>query len=458
MRVALMVIGLFVAPAAAQHTAASIEELISNAEAGSVLRISPGLYEGNLLITKPIVLEADGVVVLDGMQRGTVVEVDAAGVTLRGFTIRGSGSNVTGEDAGVRVLAGGATIEGNTIEDTLFGIDLRESPDSRIIGNAVRCKALDAERRGDGIRLWWSHGATVSGNMVSDSRDMVFWYSEGLRIEGNRVTRSRYGLHFMYSHDTVLSGNDLDGNSVGVYLMYSNNITLAGNHMHNNRGPSGYGIGLKDCDGIVITGNTMVANRVGVYIDNSPSSIDSTGLFEGNRIAYNEIGVLATPNTHDNVFTANAFIENEEPVATHGRGELHKNAFSKDGVGNYWSQYAGFDLDGDGIGDMAYEPQSLFGRMLASEPNLRLFVHGPAQHAIEFTARALPELRPRPVLVDAAPMVRPPAFEAAIGLGPPASRSWMGVVAAGLLAPAVLVVLRLGIDRGLGVCDGGRAP
>ena len=219
---------------------------------------------------------------------------------------------------------------------------------------------------------------------------------------------SRYGLHFMYSHGSVLEQNDLLNNSVGVYLMYSNGITLRENRMSNNRGASGYGIGLKDCDDITITGNALLANRVGVYIDNSPSSVGSKGLFESNLIAFNEIGLLATPNTHDNVFTNNAFIENEEPAATHGRGRLVNNTFAREGVGNYWSDYAGFDLDGNGIGDVVYEPQSLFGAMLANEPNLRLFVHSPAQRAIEFTSRALPELRPQSTLVDPSPLASPP--------------------------------------------------
>jgi nitrous oxidase accessory protein len=212
----------------------------------------------------------------------------------------------------------------------------------------------------------------------------------------------------MYSHDTVLTENVLTGNSVGIYLMYSNHITLKDNQLTNNRGASGYGIGLKDCDDITVIGNALLANRVGAYIDNSPSSIGSTGLFESNMIAFNEVGLLATPNTHDNVFTRNAFVENEEPAATHGRGQLDANLFAKDGIGNYWSDYAGFDLDNDGIGDLAYEPKSLFGAMLAREPNLRLFVHSPAQRAVEFTARALPELRPKATLTDPAPLASPP--------------------------------------------------
>ncbi len=452
--VILILLGVLGAPAhgapdGADRTRSTdeIHAMIERAEPGDTIRVPGAVYIGNLVISKPVTLDGSDGVVIDARGEGSVIEVRARGVTVRSLTVRASGSSVTGEPAGIRVSAPNATIEHNTIEDALFGIDLRQSSDSIVRSNRIACKDMEPGRRGDGIRLWWSHNCVIEDNTVRGSRDMVFWYSENLRVSRNTVSDSRYGLHFMYSHDTVLEGNDLHSNSVGVYLMYSNRITLRDNRMRNNRGASGYGIGLKDCDDIVITNNALLANRVGVYLDNSPSSVDSTGVFESNMIAFNEIGLLATPNTHDNVFTNNAFIENEEPAATHGRGRLMLNEFSRDGSGNYWSDYAGFDLDRDGVGDVVYEPRSLFGAMLAREPNLRLFVHSPAQQAIEFTARALPELRPESTLIDPAPLASPPGIEISISA---ASRSGlrMGVVAIALILIAGACTAILGADHG----------
>lgn len=408
-----------------------IDALIEAAAEGTVIVPPPGRYEGNLRIRKAVTLDGQNRVTFDGLGKGTVVEIRAKNITLRNVTVTGSGDDVHSEPACIRAETGPVRIEGCTVLDAYFGIDLKESPDSFIVGNTVRGKDLDPERRGDGIRIWWSAGTTIEGNTVSDSRDMVFWYSENITVTRNTVTGSRYGLHFMYSHNTTLTENTLSGNSVGVYLMYSNSIRLTRNQMINSRGASGYGLGLKDCDDITIDGNALLANRVGVYVDNSPSSLGSTGLFESNLIAFNEVGLLATPNTHDNVFTGNTFIENEESAATHGPGRLVSNTFVRNGVGNYWSDYAGIDLDDDGVGDMPYEPRSLFGAMLSAQPNLRIFVHSPAQQAIEFTARALPELRPEPVLIDPAPLERPPEFSITQAA---AERSSLGMtLVAGLL-------------------------
>ncbi|MFT5424783.1 MAG: nitrous oxidase accessory protein [Phycisphaerales bacterium] len=432
-----------------QRSTEEISARIASAEPGGTVSVEAGVYVGNLVIDRSIVLVGEAGAVIDGGGKGTVIEVIAPGVTVRGLTVRGSGKTVGREYSGIHVTAPDAVIEHNTLEDVYFGIDLKEAPRSIIRHNTITGKDLEQARRGDGIRLWWCHGSTVEDNTVRQSRDMVFWYSEDLRIARNSVEGCRYGLHFMYSHRTTLEANELTGNSVGIYLMYSNEIHLVNNRMLNNRGASGYGIGLKDCDGIVVEGNTLLANRVGIYLDNSPSSVDSVGLVAGNSIAYNEIGLLATPNTHDNVITGNAFVENEEQAATHGRGELSRNTFAKEGVGNFWSDYAGFDGDGDGIGDLAYEPRSLFSALLSREPNLRLFAHSPAQQAVEFTARALPELRPRPTLVDPAPLTRRPQT----GTAPAAVETTGGPMAAlgfGLIAFSAVCWVGLGREPGPG--------
>ncbi len=414
------------------YTTDEITQLILRAQEHDVIIVPPGVYVGNLVVDKPVVLDGQGQATIDGGGEGVVVQLSAAGITLRGFTIRNSGSGVDHEPAGILINDGPVIIENNQIVDTLYGIDMRQSPGSIIRNNTIHGKDLELGRRGDGIRLWWSHGCTVESNTIDRHRDMVFWYSEDLTIANNRVSNSRYGLHFMYSHNTELRNNTLTSNSVGIYLMYSNSIRIVHNSIVGNRGSSGYAIGLKDCDDITIKRNDLLANRVGIYLDNSPSSVDSYGVVTANMIAFNEIGLLATPITHDNVFSNNAFVENEEQVTVHGSGQLMKNEFSADGIGNFWSNYSGFDKDNDGIGDFSHEPRSLFRSLLARHPNLRIFLHSPAQQAVELTARAFPELSPAPMFIDASPLTRPPEFEV-LSVQEQASRLPMVFIAAGLI-------------------------
>ena len=143
----------------------------------------------------------------------------------------------------MRVLAPRVRLLNNELRDVLFGIDLKEAPDSVLRGNLIGGKDLDVARRGDGIRLWRADRTVLEDNVVRDGRDAILWYSTGVQVRRNVAERCRYGFHLMYSNDVVLEDNLLRRNSVGVYFMYSSGMVLRHNVIVGNRGPSGYGIG-----------------------------------------------------------------------------------------------------------------------------------------------------------------------------------------------------------------------
>ena len=215
--------------------------------------------------------------VIDGGGQGDVVTITAPDVTLRGFVIRNSGTSLDHEHAGITGTAARLTIENNRLEDVLFGIYLKDAPGSIVRNNTVHGKDLEMGVRGDGMRLWYCAGSLVEGNHVADSRDMIVWFSPNTVVRDNVVEHSRYGLHFMVNENDVAENNVLRDNSVGIYLMYGNDYTVRNNLLYNNRGPSGYGLALKDVNGAVIEGNRMVSNRVGVYNDNSPLNPEADG-------------------------------------------------------------------------------------------------------------------------------------------------------------------------------------
>jgi nitrous oxidase accessory protein len=189
--------------------------------------------------------------------------------------------------------------------------------------------------------------------------------------------------------------------------MYGRRMTLRDNLVAFNRGPSGYGIGLKDMDDSVITGNRILDNRVGVFNDGSPREMDSIGIFENNLFAYNDIAMEMLPSVRHNRLQDNSFIENEQQVVIAGGGRLGENDWTPDGRGNHWSDYAGYDADGDGLGDIEFRSEHLLDDLLSRQPELRLFLYSPVVNAVEFAARAFPLVRPQPILVDSAPLTQP---------------------------------------------------
>jgi nitrous oxidase accessory protein len=415
-----------------------LQQAIDDAEPGSVLNVPAGVYPAPIKINQPLTVVGVPGAIIDGGGDGHIVVISSPDVTFRGFTVRGSGASLEREHTGILVLQPRALIENNIVEDSLFGISLKGSHDSVVAGNTVTGKDIYIARRGDGIRLWGSNNALIVDNAVSKVRDVVVWYSEGVHLLRNRVSHSRYGLHFMYTHDNVLEENVLEENSVGAFLMYSRNLIVLRNVFARNRGPSGYGLGLKDMQGVVVEDNVFVANRVGAYLDNPPVYLPEYDRYTRNVFAYNDIGLAFQPSVQRTAVYGNSFIENIQQVAILGGGELRENRFTHEGRGNYWSDYRGYDFTGDGIGEMPYQAESLWDNLMDREPALRLFLYSPAQQAVEMAARAFPVVRPRPLFTDDAPLVRPVRAD----VPPQAPRSaWpMWTVAGGLLGVAGLVL------------------
>ena len=285
-------------------------------------------------------------------------------------------------------------------------------------------------RRGDLIRLWYSDGATVEDNRVRGGRDVVLWFSNHLTIRGNTVEEGRYGLHFMYCHDARVTGNRLTGNSVGAFLMYSQRLHLRNNWIVANRGPSGYGIGLKDMDDSVADNNVLAGNRAGLFLE------QVQGRFEHNLIAGNDRGMMLFPSARGNRFADNSFVDNGEQVVLEGgAGLMTSNTWD----GNFWSDYRGRDSDGDGFGDLPYRPARLFERLADHNSSLRWFAGSPSAEAIDFAARLLPIFAPQPQFVDPHPRMAPLPPPLAV-VNPSRPESWLLLAAALLLGPLSLAL------------------
>lgn len=386
----------------------TITRALSLADEGDTIIVKSGVYRERIVIDKPLTLTGEDYPVIDGGGDGVVVLIKAPDVVFRGFRVAGSGTSLNLEDAGIILDSSPRSIvERNRLDDVLFGIYFKNSPDGLIKDNYVRGKDLPLPERGDGIRLWYSNGTKIIGNHITHARDLVMWWSSHTLIEGNVVEKGRYGLHYMYSNDNFFKDNVFLENYVGGFLMYSGGITFRGNIFARNQGPAtGYGVGFKDLDNVVAEENLFIDNRIGMYLDNSPHLIDSWNDIRDNVIAYNDIGVSMMPSIERNRIVSNSFIDNHEQVEVRGGGTLKGNTWFAGGRGNYWSDYAGYDQDEDGVGEIQYVSESLFESIIDSKPVLRMFVYSPVSKAIELASDAFPMMKPDPKLTDKYPLVR----------------------------------------------------
>lgn len=394
---------LIVAPDGVYPT---ITAALAAASPGDVIEVRGGVYPAPLVIDKSVSLIGVNQPVIDGQGTGSLVLINAPDVTFSGFTVRGSGHSLTHEDTGIIIQAARVTVADNLLDDVLFGIYFADAAEGVAHNNIIRGKPLDESMRGDSIRVWYSNDVQLVGNDLTTGRDTLIWYANNIIIRDNHIHDNRYGLHFMYNKNAVVENNIVENNAVGAYMMYSAGLVMTGNQFIHNRGASGYGIAFKDMDNARVVHNTFVGNVSAVYLDNSPSLYDVNNLFSDNFLAYNDVGLTALPSVQRNIFQNNTFLDNYQQVSVQGRGDLLGNLWDKDGLGNYWSNYVGYDRAADGVGDLPFRAEKLFESLTDAHPVLRLFAYSPTTQALDFAASAFPSLRPDPKVIDTAPRMR----------------------------------------------------
>ncbi|HLV35235.1 MAG TPA: nitrous oxide reductase family maturation protein NosD [Spirillospora sp.] len=408
----------------------TIEAALAAAQAGDVIEVQGGIHAAPLIIDKTVTIVGVDQPVIDGQGVGSLVLIGAPDVSFSGFIVRGSGQSLAHEDTGIVVQASRVTVADNVLEDVLFGIYFAGAHDGLAQNNIIRGKSLDESMRGDSIRVWYSDNVQLIGNEIATGRDTLIWYADNITIRDNHIHNNRYGLHFMYNKNAVVENNVIEHNAVGAYMMYSAGLVMTRNQFVHNRGASGYGLALKDMDRAAVTNNIFTGNMVAVYLDNSPSLYDEHNTFTQNFFAYNDVGVMGLPSVQRNIFQNNTFLENYQQVSVQGRGNLLGNLWNQDGIGNYWSNYVGYDRDGDGVGDMPFRAEKLFESLTDSKPVLRLFSYSPASQAIDFAASAFPSLRPDPKVIDEAPRMQ---YVMPAGVAGPAPGVSLPFLAVGLL-------------------------
>ena len=408
--------------ATAEHR--SIGAAVAAANPGDEIVVHAGVYREHVVIDRALTLRGEVGAIVDGDGTGTIGLVEKGPTVVRGFTLRNGGDSLLGEDAGVKLKgAASCAIDGNEVLDTLFGILVMASPKTRVTGNHVLGMNLAISRRGDGIRLHASNDSIVDDNLIDRSRDLAIWQSSRVVARRNVVRHSRYGLHYMFCDDDLFEDNVFEDNQVGAAVMYSRRLTLRRNHFVRSRGPSAYGLLIKVGDDVLVENNWFVDNTRGVFLDDTPSSFYSKCVFRRNLVAGNDAGVSLSPSVSRVAFTENAFIANRVEVEVLGSVPADRNVWSVDGRGNYWSDYVGFDADGDGIGDTPYRVEHFIEHLGERWPAVGLLRFGPAAEALEMAARAFPVVKPATVVTDPHPLVRPPS---AIGRPPEGEpRPWL---------------------------------
>lgn len=381
-----------------------LQAAIDAARPGDVIEIARGHYAGNFVVKTPVTLRGIGRPTLAGGLRGDTLRIMVPDVTVEGLIVRDSGDSLKDQNAGIYVQPGAHRVVVRHCDLTynLFGLWIEKANDARIEHNVITGKRdYNSAQRGNGIQLYNTRGARIVGNDISFVRDALYVdVSHHARFEGNRLHHSRYGTHYMNSYHNLWENNDSYRNRGGLALMEVRDQVVRNNRTWDN---ADHGIMLRTLQDSLIEGNVVANNGRGFFI----YDVEYATL-RGNLVVGNATGVHLSAGSTRNIVQANDFIANREQVryvgardeAWGGRTQAERDR------GNYWSNYLGWDRDGDGIGDIRYEANDLVDRLNWRYPGVRLLLGSPAVQALRLAGRQFPVMRV-PSVIDDYPRLQP---------------------------------------------------
>jgi nitrous oxidase accessory protein len=376
-----------------QHPYRLIQDGINHASSGDTIFVFSYTYSEKLVVDKKVILlgENKDTTIISPSGSGVGVLITASQVILRSFTVHpaavfaGEGIKVVSpsshdtlmDNVITNCLGYGIfldqtfdnTIMQNKVFDQQYGIAVASSYNNKVSENDIR--VCDGEV-GIAIAYEASTGNVVSKNKVTltdgdqmySFRGISVWFASSNKIVDNTVTEQvegdqHFGIILESSPNCSVSQNSLAGAWSLRGIRASEKDIISGNVVKNCR--AGIEIGslclvlsntLKDnLEGINIYGssNTMSKNVVtGGYRGVAFYEASGNSFTENTVTLSQEIGVQLYSSLDNNLYHNN-FVNNTQNAFDDGN-----NSWDSPNGGNYWSDYTGVDLNGDGFGDTPY--------------------------------------------------------------------------------------------------------
>ena len=365
----------------------TIKEAIKRAEPGSEILIKKGVYkEHDIAIDKSVSLIGEEGAVIDGENSGGILIFNTKNFTIKGLKIINVGMSYTVDYAAIKVIkADNFTIEECVLENVFFGLLVEKSKKGIIRNNTISGSRKSEASSGNGIHIWDGNRMEVYNNHMYGLRDGIYFEF----VKNSEVYKNvshdniRYGLHFMFSNKNVYHHNEFRNNGAGVAVMFSKFITMHHNSFKLNWGSASYGLLLKEIYDAEIYNNLFEENTIGINGEGCTRINYTNNTFLRNGWAIKIAGAC-----YANIFTKNDFMHNSLDLAYNTK--INDNQFDN----NYWSEYTGYDLDKDGIGDVPYRPVKLFSYIVNKSPEALVLLRSLFVDIINFSEKVSPVFTP----------------------------------------------------------------
>ena len=368
-------------------TNTTIEAAIAIAKPHDIILLEDGVYnESDILINKPITIKGSRNAIIDGKKKGYIFKIKSDSVTIKGITLKNVGKSYTKDFAAIYVSRSKYfTFEDLRIENVFFGLLIEKSHFGLIKNNHISSNAVVEAGSGNGIHLWHSSNAKIENNKVHNLRDGIYFefVTHSKVINNISFDNLRYGLHFMFSNNDEYHNNNFRNNGSGVAVMFSKFIRMTNNSFKKNWGTASYGLLLKEIYDAEIEHNIFEENTTGIKIEGS-TRIN----YKNNDFIRNGWAIKIAGACYTNKFNRNNFLHNSFDISYNSK--LNDNNFDS----NYWSDYTGYDLDKNGVGDVPYRPVKLFSYIVNKTPETVVLLRSLFVDIINFSEKVSPAFTP----------------------------------------------------------------
>jgi parallel beta-helix repeat protein len=355
-------------------SATPIQGAVNNATSGETICVRDGTYHENVNVnTANLTIKSQNGTancVVNASNSSThVFNVTANYVNISGFTVE----NATGTNkAGIYLNATShCNISSNNVASNNYGIFMNSSSNNTLTNNTANSNDYY------GISLDSSSNNTLTNNTANSNEEGIYLYSSSNNntLTNNTASNNYRGILLDSSSNNTLTNNTANSNEEGIYLYSSSNNTLTNNTANSNE----EGIYLySSSNSNTLTNNTASSNDYdGIYLY---SSSNNNTLTNNTANANNNYGIDMGSSSNSNTLTNNTANSNSQRgihLSSSSNNTIYNNYFANTNNawdngnntwnttnttgpnivggpyigGNYWSDYAGNDTDGDGFGE-----------------------------------------------------------------------------------------------------------